>query len=156
GLMDLERFRLRRFLESLPPQELDRRTEPIELGDVAAVNEGNPKAVWFAHAGGVELAANVTASRSRLALAFGTTPQRLLAEVLARLGKPQPVVEVNDAPAQALIEADPDLTQLPVHLQHAFDGAPYISASMDFTRDGERTNIGISRPMMSAQSRDGD
>ena len=148
--MDLERFRLRRFLESLPPQELDRRTEPIELGDVAAVHEGNPKAVWFAHAGGMELAANVTASRSRLALAFGTTPQRLLAEVLARLGKPQPVVEVNDAPAQALIEADPDLTQLPVHLQHAFDGAPYISASMDFTHDAERsiTNVGIRRLML--------
>jgi len=148
--MDLERFRLRRFLESLPPQELDRREEPIELGDVAAAHEGNSKAVWFVRAGGAELAANVTASRSRLALAFGTTPQRLLAEVLMRLSKPQPVVEVNDAPVQAVMEGEPDLTQLPVHLQHAFDGAPYISASMDFTRDAERgiTNVGIRRLML--------
>ena len=54
--MDLERFRLRRFLESLPPQELDRREEPIELGDVAAAHEGNSKAVWFVRAGGAEAA----------------------------------------------------------------------------------------------------
>ena len=36
------------------------------------------------------------------------------------------------------------------YLQHAFDGAPYISASMDFTRDAERgiTNVGIRRLML--------
>ena len=148
--MDFERFRLRRFLESLPPHELERRPEPIDLGDVAAVHEGNAKAVWFARAGGAELAANVTASRSRLALAFGTTPERLLGEVLARLAKPQPVAEVKEAPVQAVVEREPDLTQLPVHLQHAFDGAPYISASIDFTRDVERgvTNVGIRRLML--------
>jgi UbiD family decarboxylase len=148
--MDLERFRLRRFLDSLPAHELERRPEPIELADVAAVHEGNAKAVWFSSAAGAELAANVTASRPRLALAFGTTPERLLGEVLARLARPQPVSEVKDAPVQAVVESDPDLTQLPVHLQHEFDGAPYISASMDFTRDAERglTNVGIRRLML--------
>ena len=146
--MDLERFRLRRFLESLPPEELQRVKEPIALGDVAAIHDGNPKAVWFRQAGGAELAANVTASRSRLALAFGTTPGNLLAEVRARLARPQKIVEVQSAPAQEAVERQPDLTALPVHLQHTFDGAPYISASMDFTRDGERTNIGIRRLML--------
>ena len=146
--MDLERFRLRRFLDSLPPEELQRVEEPTALGDVAAVHEGNAKAVWFRAAGGAELAANVTASRSRIALAFGTTPAGLLAEVLKRLARPQEVVEVSRAPAREVVEKDPDLTALPVHLQHTFDGAPYISASMDFTRDGERTNIGIRRLML--------
>src|SRR5918912_1499703 len=148
--MDFERFRLRRFLESLPAHELERRDEPIELGDLAAVHEGNAKAVWFARAGGAELAANVAASRSRLALAFGMAPERLRAEVLARLSRPQPVVEVSEAPAQAVLERDPDLTSLPVHLQHAYDGAPYISASIDFARDAERgvTNVGVRRLML--------
>jgi UbiD family decarboxylase len=148
--MDFERFRLRRFLESLPSDELQRVQQPVELGDVAAVHEGNAKAVWFANAGGAELAANVTASRSRLALAFDTTPDRLLAEVLRRLGEPRPVVEVKEAPAQQVLEPDPDLTALPVHLQHGYDGAPYISASMDFTRDPARdaTNVGIRRLML--------
>src|SRR5437773_258755 len=149
-LMDLHAFRLRRFLESLPPSELQRVDQPVELGDVAAMHDGNAKAVWFARAGGAELAANVTASRSRLALAFGTTPERLLAEVLKRLGAPQQLVEVKEAPAQEVVERDPDLTALPVHLQHAYDGAPYISASMDFTRDPARevTNVGIRRLML--------
>jgi UbiD family decarboxylase len=148
--MDLHAFRLRRFLESLPPGELQRVGEPVELGDVAAVHDGNARAVWFARAGGAELAANVTASRSRLALAFNTRPERLLAEVLRRLGEPQSVVEVKQAPAQEVVERDPDLTALPVHLQHGYDGAPYISASMDFTRDAGRgvTNVGIRRLML--------
>src|SRR5436190_7663562 len=148
--MDLERFRLRRFLESLPAEELQRVGASTALGDVAAAHEGNAKAVWFANAGGAELAANVCASRSRLALAFDTTPDRLLATVLARLGAAQAVLEVERAPAQEVVEEDPDLTALPVHLQHAYDGAPYISASMDFTRDaaGERTNVGIRRLML--------
>src|SRR5438105_13264247 len=115
--MDFECFRLRRFLESLPPHELDRRPEPIDLGDVAAVHEGNAKAVWFARAGGAELAANVAASRSRLALAFDTTPDRLLAEVLARLDHPQSIVDVKQAPAQEVVGQDPDLTALPLHMQ---------------------------------------
>ena len=146
--LDLERFRLRRFLESLPPNEIERVTQPVELGDVAAVHEGNSKAVWFARAGGAELAANVAASRSRLALAFATTPDRLLAEVLARLDRRQSIFDVKQAPAQEVVERDPDLTALPVHLQHAYDGAPYISASMDFTRDANRTNVGIRRLML--------
>src|SRR5205085_10673857 len=63
---------------------------------------------------------------------------------------PQPVVDVTTAPEQEVVEADPDLTALPVHLQHGYDGAPYISASMDFTRDPAReaTNIGIRRLML--------
>src|SRR3989440_2630958 len=147
-LMDLHAFRLRRFLESLPPAELQRVEEPVELGDVAAVHDGNAKAVWFARAGGAELAANVTASRSPLAIAFGPTPDQLLAEVLKRLGEPQAVTEVKHSPAQEVLERDPDLTALPVHLQHGYDGAPYISASIDFTRDASRTNVGIRRLML--------
>src|SRR3954464_7345211 len=119
-LMDLERFRLRRFLESLPAVELQRVDQPVDLGDVAAVHDGNAKAVWFRQAGGAELAANVTASRSRLALAFDTSPDRLLSEVLRRLDASQPVVDVANAPAQEVVEADPDLTVLPVHLQHGY------------------------------------
>ena len=45
---------------------------------------------------------------------------------------------------------DADLTALPVHLQHALDGAPYISAGLDFSRDPATgfTNIGMRRLML--------
>jgi UbiD family decarboxylase len=43
-----------------------------------------------------------------------------------------------------------DLTRLPVHLQHAMDGAPYISAAIDYSVDPEtgHRNAGIRRLML--------
>jgi 2,5-furandicarboxylate decarboxylase 1 len=43
-----------------------------------------------------------------------------------------------------------DLTALPVHLQHGLDGAPYISASIDYAVDPKTgwTNVGIRRLML--------
>ena len=140
-------LRLREFLEELGPDELQRVGGPVELADVAAALDGNPKAVWFER---LSLAGNVTGSRSRLALAFRTKPRELLREVLGRLKSKGEVVEVGKAPAQEVVEREPDLTALPVHLQHGLDGAPYISASVDFTRDDERgvTNVGMRRLML--------
>lgn len=140
-------MRLREFLDGLPADELERIGGSVHLADVAKALDGNPKAVWFE---GLSLAGNVTGSRSRLALAFRTEPRELLAEVLRRLRNKGEIVEVQKAPAQEVVEKDPDLTALPVHLQHGLDGAPYISASVDFTRDEERgvTNVGMRRLML--------
>jgi len=140
-------MRLREFLEGLGLDELHKIEGQVELADVAVALEGNAKAVWFER---LSLAGNVAGSRSRLALAFSTTPRGLLQEVLARLKNKGEVVEVQKAPVQEVVEKDPDLTALPVHLQHGFDGAPYISASVDFTRDEERgvTNVGMRRLML--------
>jgi UbiD family decarboxylase len=150
--MDAERFRLRRFLESLPSGEIEKIDAPVALADVARMLEGNARAVWFTRAGpeGAALAGNVAGSRARLAHAFGTTPQGLLAEVLARLRARYEVVEVPSAPCQEVVEKEPDLTALPVHLQHGLDGAPYISASTDFTLDRETgwVNVGMRRLML--------
>ena len=43
-----------------------------------------------------------------------------------------------------------DLCALPVHLQHGEDGAPYISASLDFARvpGSDFTNVGCRRIML--------
>src|SRR5262245_34785014 len=140
-------MRLREFLERLGADELERVADAVDLAAVAAALDGNSKAVWFEKLG---LAGNVTGSRSRLAIAFGTQPRNLLPEVLKRLKNQGEVVEVQKAPAQEVVEKDPDLTALPVHLQHGLDGAPYISASVDFTRDDERgvTNVGMRRLML--------
>jgi len=148
--MDFERFRLRRFLEALAEDELERIEQPVELADVAAKLDGNARAVWFSRAGGAELAGNVAGSRSRLALALDS-PRDLLAEVRRRLAVAQEVIEVREAPVHAVVEtAEADLTALPVHLQHGFDGAPYISSAMDVTRDPASglTNVGIRRLML--------
>ena len=66
--VDTDRFRLRTFVESLAGSgELDLRSEPVDLADVAEVFEGNRKAVWLRQVGPErqELVGGVDASRER-------------------------------------------------------------------------------------------
>jgi UbiD family decarboxylase len=154
---DLDRFRLRRFIESLAgTDELERQDVPVELADIAKVVDGNPRAVHFLAAGPErqELVGNVMSSRSRIARAFAVSPERLASEIRRRLASTPQIVEVGrtQAPVQelVLVGAAADLTALPVHLQHGLDGAPYISASIDYAIDSRTgwTNVGIRRLML--------
>ncbi len=161
---DLDRFRLRRFIESLADtDELERREEPVDLADVAKILDGNRRAVHFLAAGTEqqELVGNVVSSRSRIARAFGVAPQRLAAEIARRLANTPQIVEIGrtQAPVQQVVltgEAA-DLTALPVHLQHGLDGAPYISASIDYAIDARTgwTNVGIRRLMLRGRQETG-
>jgi UbiD family decarboxylase len=155
--IDVERFRLRRFVESLAGHgELDEVREPLELVDLGARLDGNPKAVLFRAAGPerAEVTGNVMGSRKRLALAFGVREQDLLQEVIRRLSMQIAPVEVPSsvAPVHQVVWTgkDADFTRLPIHLQHAEDGGPYISASIDITRsiDGTKRNVGYRRMML--------
>ena len=154
--IDFGRFRLRTFLEGLGPDEFETHDAPIDFADIPAKLENNPRAVLFRAAGPErqELAGNVTASRARLAAAFGVAPSELLHEIQRRLRNAPDIVEVSraEAPAQAVVLTgdDADLTALPVHLQHGFDGGPYISSSIDFVVDPNSgwTNVGIRRMML--------
>src|SRR5499427_1528411 len=154
---NLNRFRLRRFIENLAgTDELERREAPVDLADVAEILDGNPRAVHFLAAGPEqqELVGNVVSSRNRIARAFGVVPERLAAEIGRRLANTPQIVEVSHAQAPAqeivLIGEEADLTVLPVHLQHGLDGAPYISASIDYAVDAKTgwTNVGIRRLML--------
>ncbi|HEY5348627.1 MAG TPA: UbiD family decarboxylase [Candidatus Lustribacter sp.] len=155
--IDTERFRLRSFIDSLAgTDELQIHDAPIDLVDVAALVDGNPKAVLFRNVGpeGAELVASVTASRARLAHAFGVAPADLRAELSRRLRVAPQLIEVarEEAPVQAVVLTgdDADLTKLPIHLQHGYDGAPFISASIDYAVDRltGHTNVGIRRLML--------
>jgi 2,5-furandicarboxylate decarboxylase 1 len=163
GAVDCERFRLRGFVEGLPAEELETRPDPMDLADVAAALEDNPRAVLLGAVGPERhpLVGNVTGSRSRIARAFGVAANELTNEIRCRLaGKPD-VIEIAraQAPAQEIVltGADADLTALPVHLQHGDDGAPYISSAMDFAVDSATgwTNVGIRRLMLRGRAEAG-
>jgi UbiD family decarboxylase len=153
---DTESFRLRRYVDRLVQMgECEVHDQPIDLVDVAGRLDGNSKAVLFRAAGPerAELCGNVMGSRKRLALALGTDEQGLLGELNRRLTKPIGPVEVSraEAPVQEVVKRDneADLCALPVHLQHGEDGAPYISASLDFARFANgHTNVGCRRIML--------
>src|SRR5215475_5752429 len=153
--VDTERFRLRRFVEKLVQLgECEVHDKPIDMVDVAAVLDGNTRATLFKSAGPdkQELVGNVMGSRKRLAMALDTDEKGLLPTLGVRLQQPIPPVKVKDAPVQEVVLKgdDADLTALPVHLQHGEDGAPYISASLDFAvfPDSGFTNIGARRIML--------
>jgi len=161
--IDVERFRLRRFVEGLGADELDTRNDPVDLAGVADILEGNGRAVLFRAAGPEqqELVGSVMGGRVRLASAFGMKPAGLLAEIQRRLKTKPELVEVTraEAPCQQVVWTgeDADLTKLPVHLQHGMDGGPYISSSIDYVIDPKTgfTNVGIRRMMLRTRTEAG-
>ena len=85
--VDTEKFRLRNFVEGLEADQLERHDEPLSLAAVAAILEGNPRAVLFTNVGpdGQSLVGNALGSRARMARGFGVAPENLLAEIMRRL-----------------------------------------------------------------------
>lgn len=153
--VDMEKFRLRRFVEKLETMgEVEVHEEPVALADLSQVIEASPKAVLFKQAGPekVELVANVNGSRKRMAAALGVAPDKVIDEYRKRVRNPQPTVEVDgkDAPVRKVVlrENEIDLTRLlPFHPQHQYDGNTYISSAIDYSVDPATglTNVGARR-----------
>jgi 2,5-furandicarboxylate decarboxylase 1 len=155
--IDLEKFRLRNFVRKLTEiGEIEVHDEPVTLADLSAVIESTPKATHFKRVGAeqYEMVAAVSGSRKRLAAALGVGEREIAHEFMRRMGNLQPVVEVSSrhAPVHQLVRTgdDVDLTRLPFHVQHEFDGGPYISSGIDFCADPAtgKTNVGCRRLML--------
>jgi 2,5-furandicarboxylate decarboxylase 1 len=162
--VDTETFRLRRFVERLIAEdEVEIHDQAVPLIELGSHLDGNAKAVLFRQAGPerTEVVGNVLGSRERIAHAFDAAPRDLAAEVMKRLDSPQPVIEIpsSEAPVHQIIQTgdDADLTSLPSHVQHGFDGGPYISSGIDFTVDAETgwTNVGSRRLMLRSRKEAG-
>jgi 3-polyprenyl-4-hydroxybenzoate decarboxylase len=92
--VDTQRFRLRRFLDTLAREgELIFHDDRVELIEVAHHLENTVQAVAFRNIGAKrdQLVGNVMASRKRLALALDVDENELLAELRRRLARPIPL-----------------------------------------------------------------
>jgi 2,5-furandicarboxylate decarboxylase 1 len=152
--VDFDKYRLRRFVDRLVDMgEVEVHAEPVPLTGLSAIIEATPKAVLFKQAGAeqTEIVAKTGGNKKRLAAAFETTEDKLYDEYFKRLANPQPTVEVpsGDAPVHevAIAGKDVDLTKLPFHPQHAFDGSVYLSSAIDYVIDPAtgRRNVGCRR-----------
>jgi len=152
--IDLEKYRLRRFVNQLTDMgEVEIHDEPVALTGLSTIIERTEKAVLFKKAGPeqAELVAKTAGNRKRVAAAFGVAEDKLYDEYWKRLANPQPVVEVpsGDAPVHQvkITGKDVDLTKLPFHPQHAFDGSCYMSSAVDYVIDPAtgRRNVGSRR-----------
>jgi 2,5-furandicarboxylate decarboxylase 1 len=152
--VDMQKFRLRRFVERLIDMgEVDIHDEPVPLTTLSRVIEGAARAQLFRKAGPeqLEIVAKTAGSRRRLAAAFAAADDKLGEEYFRRLACPQPLVEVPsaDAPVHEVVITgkDVDLTRIPFHPQHAYDGSCYVSSAIDYTVDPAtgRRNVGCRR-----------
>ncbi len=155
--MDMNKFRLRSLVNKLIELgEVEIHGEPVPLSELSRVIEASSKAVLFRQAGPeqTEVIAAVFGSRARLAAAFDLDYRRVAHEYMRRMSHPQPTVEVSSGEAPVhetvLTGTDADLTKLPFHVQHQFDGGAYISSAIDYTVDPAtgRTNVGCRRLML--------
>jgi UbiD family decarboxylase len=157
---DLDRFRLRRFVDHLQDLgEVETHAEPVELADISAIIEASPKATLFKNAGRFEIVGAVGGSRRRMAAAFGLSDVRALAaEYGRRMQSPQKAFEIpqGEAPVQQVVLTGDaiDLMRLPFHVQHQYDGAPYISSAIDYSIDPVtgRRNVGCRRLMLRSRT----
>lgn len=151
---DMEAFRLRGFVERLiDAGEVDVVRDAVALADVSPIVESSRKAVLFRSAGPdkLELVAGVMGSRRRMALAMGVDEKHAIEEFLRRSEASHPAVEVptSDAPVHQVVLTGEkaDLTRLPFHPQHEYDGGVYLSSGIDFAIDPETGlyNVGCRR-----------
>ena len=158
---DTEKFRLRRFVEKLAALgEVEERAAPVALGALAGLVESSTKVPHFRAVGPerFEMVAGVNASPTRIAAAFGVDEKQILPEYLRRLQQKQEVAVIpsGEAPVHQVILTGEqiDLTRLPFYLQHEFDGAPYISAALDFAIDPatSKPNVGCRRLMLRSRT----
>lgn len=156
-VVDLEKFRLRTFLAKLDAiGELETVSSPIALVDVSPRIESSTKALFFKDVGPqhYQMVSGVSAGRKRLAAAFGVDEPQTVHEYMRRLNTPKGSIEIesSSAPVHAdILTGDAiDLTQLPFHLQHQYDGGVYISSGIDFCVDpaNGRRNVGCRRLML--------
>lgn len=159
--IDLDKFRLRNFVNRLKEiGELEVHDEPVALADLSHVIESNPNAKLFRNVGPerFEVAAATAGSRKRLAAAFNVDPSQVISEYARRMENPQRVIEIPSAQApvhQVVKTGDQiDLTKLPFHPQHEYDGGTYISSGIDYCVDPAtgRSNIGCRRLMLRSRN----
>src|SRR5580693_6505073 len=152
--IDFDKYRLRNFVERLVDLgEVEVHDRPVPLTGLSPIIEGTEKAVLFKKAGPeqVEIVAKTAGNRKRIAAAFETSEEKLYDVYFKRLANPQPLVEVpsDGAPVHEIkiTGKDVDLTKLPFHPQHAYDGSCYMSSAIDYTVDPltGRRNVGCRR-----------
>ena len=95
---------------------------------------------------------NVQASRKLMALALQCKPEELATKFTERQGKPIAPVEVKDAPVHEVVkvDADVDLTKVPLLTHYDVNAAPYITAGIVVAADPDSgvRNTSYNRLMM--------
>lgn len=155
---------LRSFLEDLGGdlsrigQEFDPK---FEMAALLRELQASDPAVLFENVKGypgVRVSGNLIGSRRRMALALGTTEDRLAETYLQRTRHSvPPVMAKTAAPVKEVVRKNPDdlLSILPILTYYEKDAAPFITSGVVLCRDPEtgRRGMGIHRMMAKGGNR---
>ncbi|NMG75157.1 UbiD family decarboxylase [Aromatoleum diolicum] len=155
---------LRAFLSDLGDDLLHVRQEFDPKFEIAAVLRSLPAdapAVLFENLAGypgARVAGNLIANRRRMALALGTTEERLAQTWLENKGRAlAPVIAKGSAPVQEVVHRSPDalLSLLPILTHHEKDAGPFITTGVVLCTDPAtgRRGMGIHRMMVKGGKR---
>ena len=130
-LAELERAgQLRRVSKEVDPR--------YEIAGVMlkAAQQGKP-ALLFENVKGhsFPVAANLCASRERLAMALGVSTEAARDVYRERVNRPLPVEVVRSGPCQEEVFSCVDLALLPIITAHELDAGPYITAGVVIVKD---------------------
>ena len=116
-------------------KEVDARHE-IAGVMLKAAQQGKP-ALLFENIKGhsIPVAANLCASRERLAMALGVSPPAARDAYRERVSRPLPVQAVSSGPCQDEVFSSVDLDRLPIITAHELDAGPYITAGIVVVKD---------------------
>jgi UbiD family decarboxylase len=146
---------LRQWLDVLRKEELlVSVNEQVDIDYTSAIayrNEG--KATLFEDVNGysMPLLINAISTRRMLALALGCDESGINDTYVRKIANPMPPKLVQTGPCKEVIlkGEEVDLSKFPIPFQHEYDGAPYISAPVQFARNPETgvLNMGMYRMM---------
>ena len=147
-------------LEAASPAEIARVTNPISPRyEITALLTQLEKSKRFpllfcenVEGSEAPVVVNVQASRKLMALALQCKPEELATKFTERQGKPIAPVEVKDAPVHEVVkvDADVDLTKVPLLTHYDVNAAPYITAGIVVATDPDNgmRNTSYNRLMM--------
>ncbi|MCL5068874.1 MAG: UbiD family decarboxylase [Thaumarchaeota archaeon] len=105
------------------------------------------------------LVGNCVSNTQMLSLALGCEERQMLQEYKRRLDDRAKPEFIGSGACQEVVKIgdEVDIANLPIHLQHEYDGAPYISAAVLVAKDPETQirNFGIYRLMYRSKNQTG-
>jgi UbiD family decarboxylase len=131
--------------------EIERAVDPhLELARVMHALDGQP-VLFHALAGfsGWQAVAGVCAQREHFAAALGCTVPDLVHRMADAMAYPTLPPVLDSGPCQEVVEAEVDLTRLPIPRYHPDDGGPYVTSGVAVIKDPELgRNIAFHRLMV--------